>query len=145
MSSGIEWTDIITLIIAIISSGIIQYLLTRHDNKKNVKGEIEKKMDEGFKEIKADVKAVKAEVNGVSERLEEHKAILARTHILRFADELQTGTHSKEYFQQQLKDIKTYEKYCDAHPDFENNLTTMSSKFIQEEYERLYLVHNDTA
>lgn len=155
-----QTSDIKDIVIAIIASGaffsFLQYLITRRDNKKNIKGEIEKKMDEGFKEVKAEISGVKTEVkaeinevktevNGVSERLEEHKAILARTHILRFADELQTGTHSKEYFQQQLKDIKTYNTYCDTHPDFENNLTTMSSKFIQEEYERLYLVHNDTA
>lgn len=152
--------DVLQLTVTILTSGalfsFLQYLLNRHDNKKNVRGEIEKKIDEGFKEVKAEFKAemnevknevkdVKADVGGVSERLAEHEAITARTHILRFADELQTGTHSKEYFQQQLKDIKTYKTYCDTHPDFENNLTTMSSKFIQEEYERLYLIHNDTA
>ena len=120
MSNGIEAKDILAVIVAIISSGMLQYLLTRHDNKKNIKGEIEKKMDEGFKEVKteikaeiqdvraeikdvkADVKDVRGDVKEVSERLEEHKATLARTHILRFADELRTGTHSKEYFEQQL-------------------------------------------
>ena len=116
MSNGIEAKDILAVIVAIISSGTVQYLLTRHDNKKNIKGEIEKKMDEGFKEVKTEIKAeiqdvraeikdvrsdvkdVRGDVKEVSERLEEHKATLARTHILRFADELRTGTHSKELF-----------------------------------------------
>lgn len=111
------------IVLAIIGSSalfsFLQFILTRWDNKKNV----EKKIDK------------------VAEALEEHKATLARTHILRFADEQRSGTihHSKEYFEQQILDIDTYEKYCDAHPDFKNGLTVMASKYIKEEYRRIYL------
>lgn len=142
---GLIFTLLVTLISSSAFFSFLQYLLTRRDTKKNIKVELEKKIDEGFKEVKADVKGVSDEVKEVSERLEEHKATLARTHILRFADELQTGTHSKEYFEQQLKDIDTYNDYCEKHKEFANGLTKMASKFIQEEYERLYLKHNDTA
>lgn len=117
-------SDVKDILITIIASGaffsFIQFIITRIDNKHG----IEKKIDK------------------VAEALAEHKAVLARTHILRFADELRIGTHSKEYFLQQLQDIKTYDLYCKEHPDFENNLTKMSSEFIQEEYKRLYL-HKD--
>lgn len=124
--------DVKDIVVVIVSSGaffsFIQFMLTRYDNKKN----IEKKIDK-----------VSGEVNVLSERLEEHKATLARTHILRFADELRTGTHSREYFEQQLQDIDTYNRYCESHPDFANGLTRMASKFIKDEYMRLYL-SNDT-
>lgn len=124
--------DVKDIIVVIVSSGaffsFIQFMLTRYDNKKN----IEKKIDK-----------VSSEVSVLSERLEEHKATLARTHILRFADELRAGTHSREYFEQQLQDIDTYNRYCESHPDFANGLTRMASKFIKDEYMRLYL-SNDT-
>ena len=140
---------LVTIIVAVLSSGalfsFLQFMLTRRDTKKNFKGEIEKQISEGFKEVKADIKEVKDDVKGVKEDLEEHKATLARTHILRFADELRTGTHSKEYFELQLKDIDTYNDYCKNHPNFANGLTKMAGNFIQEEYRRLYLSHNDTA
>lgn len=156
MSNGIEAKDILAVIVAIISSGMVQYLLTRHDNKKNIKGEIEKKMDEGFKEVKTEIKAeiqdvraeikdvrsdvkdVRGDVKEVSERLEEHKATLARTHILRFADELRTGTHSKEYFEQQLQDIDTYNNYCSTHPKFVNEMAKMAIRIIRKRYEDTY-------
>ena len=115
--------DIVTLIIAIITSGAFfgfaQFMITRWDNKKN----IEKKID------------------ALAAGLDEHKATLARTHILRFADEQRSGVihHSDEYFRQQILDIDVYERYCEAHPDFANGLTKMASEYIREEYKRLYL------
>lgn len=110
------------VIIAIICSGafftFLQFLITRYDTKKS----LEKRID------------------ALSDMVEEHKAILARTHILRFADELRNGvTHSEEYFKQQLLDCDTYDRYCRAHPDFSNGLTVMSSEFIKEEFEKEYL------
>ena len=141
--------DVKDILITVLASGalfsFLQFLLNRYDNKKNVEKKLSKQINDVKTEVKAEVNEVKAEVKDVKNGLEEHKATLARTHILRFADELQTGTHSKEYFEQQLKDIDTYNDYCKAHPNFANGLTKMASKFIQEEYERLYLKHNDTA
>lgn len=110
------------IIIAVVCSNglftLIQFLLNRRDMKKG----IEKKVDD------------------LADNLEEHKAMLARTHILRFADELRNGTvHSEEYFRQQILDIDTYNKYCTAHPNFANGLTRMASKYIEKEYRRQYL------
>jgi len=110
------------VIIAIICSGafftFLQFLITRYDTKKS----LEKRID------------------ALSNMVEENKATLARTHILRFADELRNGvTHSEEYFKQQLLDCDTYDRYCRAHPDFSNGLTVMSSEFIKEQFEKEYL------
>ena len=144
-----QTSDIKEIIVTVLLSGaffsFLQFLITRRDNKKNVKDELEKKISAGFTEVKVDISGVKSDVKEVSERLEEHKATLARTHILRFADELHTGTHSKEYFEQQLKDIDTYNEYCKSHPHFANGLTKMASSFIQDEYRRLYLSPNGTS
>ena len=77
-------------------------------------------------------------IDALKDRVDENQAILARTHILRFSDEIRNGIeHSQEYFRQQLDDCDTYEKYCEKHPDFKNNYTMIANKHIKETYERL--------
>lgn len=112
------------VIIAVICSGafftFLQFLITRYDTKKS----LEKRID------------------ALAEKVEEHKAILARTHILRFSDELRNGVyHSEDYFRQQLLDCDTYERYCKDHPDFSNGLTVIASEYIKETFEKLYKEH----
>ena len=109
------------IIIAIIGSGalftFIQFLITRYDTKKG----IERKLD------------------ALDERLDRDKAIEARNHILRFADELRNGIdHSEDYFKQMLLDCDIYEKYCFDHPDFSNGLTVMASELIKERFREIY-------
>ena len=130
----------IDLVIAIVTSGavfsFIQFMVQRYDTKKG----LEKKIDEVQETVTKEVNDVRQDVCGVRDALAEHKATLARTHILRFADELHNGTiHSEEYFKQQILDIDTYMAYCEAHPDFANGLTKMSSEYIKEEYRKRYL------
>lgn len=114
------------LLLAIIGSNailgfaqfIIQFLVTRHDMKQNF----------GMKLDKLDAK------------VDRNNAILARTHILRFADDLRNGIrHSEEYFRQQMLDCDTYDSYCRSHPDFSNGLTIVASKYIREEFEKMYM------
>lgn len=98
----------------------VQFLVQRYDNKKGIEKQIQK----------------------IEDRMDERDAIQARTHILRFNDELENGmVHSKDYFRQQIQDIDTYEEYCRTHPDFANGLTIMASKYIKSEYERQYQSH----
>ena len=119
--------DLKTIILTILGSGavysFIQFIVQRWDTKRG----LAKKID------------------NLSGDFEEYKATLARTHILRFADEQRSEVikHSKEYFQQTILDIDTYQKYCEAHPDFANGLTVMASEYIKDEYKRQYL-NNDT-
>ena len=114
-----DWLEFIAIIItsnALIA--FIQYMITRRDTKKG----LEKKVD------------------NLANDLGEHKATLARTHILRFNDELRSGmVHSEEYFKQQILDIDTYNRYCAEHPDFANGLTVMASENIRQEFKRLYI------
>lgn len=131
--------DVLSIIIAIISSGVLSTIATivyqTIQNKKSKLNIIEKKVDKATNEVKS-----------CREDLSEHKATLARTHILRFADELRNGTvHSEEYFKQQILDIDTYTRYCETHPNFSNGLTVMASEYIREEYRKNYLGGDDAS
>ena len=111
-------------IIAALASGgiysLIQFFITFGFSRRDKSKEIEAKLDR------------------LSEKVEENQAILARTHILRFSDELKNGVHhSSEYFRQQLDDCDTYDKFCEAHPDFKNSYTLVANKHIKETFERL--------
>ena len=67
---------------------------------------------------------------------DEGMALTWRYRILRFDDEvLHDDKHTKEHFDQILRDITTYERYCDDHPNFENNTTVLTSQRIKNIYE----------
>lgn len=111
---------ILKLVFAIIGSNaffsFLQFVITRQDNKKGIEKQIKR----------------------ISQKIDENSAVLARTHILRFSDELKNGIeHSAEYFRQQLDDCDTYERYCDKNPDFKNSYTMVANKYIKETFERL--------
>ena len=60
-----------------------------------------------------------------------------RVRILHFGDETLHGRkHTKEHFDQILRDIDKYEHYCSTHPEFENNVTVLTSARIKEIYQK---------
>ena len=98
----------------------IKFLISRKDGKESELG------------------GIKKAIETLSDKVDRNQAILARTHILRFDDELINGVeHSKEYFSQQLQDIDTYEAYCAIHPDFKNNYAVIASEHIKKTYKEL--------
>ena len=110
--------------IAVLTSGavfsFVQFLISLAFDRKDKTKDIETKLD------------------ALSEKIDENQAILARTHILRFSDELKNGIeHSAEYFRQQLDDCDTYDKYCQTHPEFKNSYTEIANKHIKETFEKL--------
>lgn len=110
--------------VAIITASAIwqfvQFLIVRKDNQTT-----------SFKKIESAIETL-------SDKVDRNQAILARTHILRFDDELINGIeHSKEYFSQQLQDIDTYEAYCKGHPDFRNNYAVLAADHIKQTYKEL--------
>lgn len=110
--------------IAVLTSSavfsFVQFLITLAFSRKDKSKEIAEKLD------------------ALAETVDENQAILARTHILRFSDEIRNGVeHSNEYFRQQLDDCDTYERYCEKHPEFKNSYTMIANKHIKETYERL--------
>lgn len=73
----------------------------------------------------------------------ERRAKDARARVLRFGDELLHNVrHSKEHFDDILQDITEYEKYCDDHPEFENDRMQLTAKHIKETYAKCMVEHN---
>ena len=95
-----------------------------NDNIKDMKKEfndrqdaIEKKLDDHLEE-------------------EDRKDIISyRTKILRFADEMYMKKyHSKEHFEDILDIMKVYNQYCEDHPDFANDRTSIAQGLIKNQY-----------
>lgn len=112
------------IIIAIIGSGalfsFVQFLITLAFSRKDKSQEIERKIDV------------------LSDKVDMNQAILARTHILRFSDEIKNGViHSNEYWRQQLDDCDTYDRFCADHKEFKNSYTLVANNHIKETYKDL--------
>jgi len=89
------------------------------------------------------IEGLSDKMSELKETMDERDAVLARTHILRFNDEIYNGIkHSKEYFDQTLEDIDNYERFCDTHPDFKNSRTVMAAQNIKDTYNRLLDGHS---
>lgn len=118
----------VSILAAIIgSSGIWTFIQYKIEKKDQQNDKIDKIIDQ---------------VDKLSEKIDGNQAVLARTHILRFDDELMNGIdHSQEYFRQQLDDIDTYEKYCGTHPGFKNSYATSAIDHIRHTYQTLLEKH----
>ena len=89
------------------------------------------------KDILHKLEKVEKDVAEVKREVGEGSAVTSRYRILRFDDEiLHDVKHSKEHFDQILLDIDVYEKFCEEHPDFKNNLAVMAIKHIKEIYQK---------
>jgi len=128
--------NIIEAVITFVLGGgflsFIQWLIQRHDNRKDEIGKLKKYMEEMEKRLTD-------KITQMEEKADERNAINSRVRILRFADETQDGRrHSKDSFDQCLRDIDDYEDYCVKHPDFKNNQTVQTTAYIKRIYaERL--------
>lgn len=127
-------TAVITFFSVLLGGGILtfaQFLISRHDSK-----------NDKTKTIMDSIDALSRKVDKVEASLDERDAVLARTHILRFRDELYNDIrHSQEYFEQTLDDIQTYDLFCANHPKFANGRTRAAADYIRSEYDRLFKEH----
>lgn len=88
-------------------------------------------------EVIAKVDALSKDVKKNKNDDDEQWASLSRSHILRFGDELLHGVaHSKEHFDQILLDISKYEKYCENHKDYLNDVANETIKRIRATYQK---------
>lgn len=75
----------------------------------------------------------------IIERINENDVKNVRYRIIRFNDEIRHNTcHTEEHFNQILDDIKMYEDYCRAHPDFQNEKMRHSVANIRKIYEKCF-------
>ena len=94
-------------------------------------------------EVMEQVKKLTSEVDTLKKEEELERARQARQRILRFNDEiLFNKRHSKEHFDEILDDIDTYEAYCDAHEDYENNKAVLAISTIREVYKECLRDHD---
>ena len=119
-----------TVLASIVFGGaflaFIQYLIDRHDRKK------EKKDD-----CKAELIKLNTRLDDIEMELGLERATTARVRILRCSDEITRGVrHSKEYFDQTLEDINNYNLYCGAHPEFKNRKAVLAIENIERAYEK---------
>lgn len=128
--------NISSLVSILIGGGIltfVQFLISRHDAKHDKNKTILERLD-----------ALDNKVGKIESSLDERDAVLARTHILRFRDEIYNNgpeSHSLEYYEQTLDDIATYNKYCAKSEGFRNGRTTASAEYIRTEYDKLMAEH----
>jgi len=91
---------------------------------------IETKIEENQKETNA-------KIDKLENRVDEGQAIQSRVRILRFGDEIRRKTpQSRDSFDQVMDDITRYCAYCRQHPDFPNDKTVLTTKIIEEEYQK---------
>ena len=123
------------LLLALLASGglfsFIQFFITFGFSRKDKTKDLEKQIQD----LKEDNRN---EFKKVAMKIDYNAAVLARTHILRFNDEILNGTkHSREYWRQQLDDCDTYEQFCKEHPKFKNSYTELADINIKTTYEKL--------
>ena len=88
-------------------------------------------------EVLEKVEALSQDVKNNKADDDEQWASLSRSHILRFGDEIRHRvSHSKEHFDQILLDISKYESYCEAHPEYKNNIATATINQIKNTYQK---------
>lgn len=118
----------VTIVLSIFGGGalltFLQYLISRHDDKKGK-----------HKTIMDAIEGVRKEVDTLRGEINEDRATNARIRILSFSDEVQRKIkHSKESFDQINSDIDTYRRYCEKHPDYKNNRAVMAIANIERVY-----------
>ena len=118
------------VLVAMLTSKAWDLIINRV-NRKDSKEDKQDRVLQALKDIRKDI-------TSISNKVDENAAVLARTHILRFNDELINGVeHTQEYFNQQLQDIDTYEAYCESHPQFRNTYAILAIQNIKTTYSRL--------
>lgn len=81
------------------------------------------------------IEEMKSEFYDLKMSFDKEKAISARIRILSFGESLmRRGQSTMERFDQILEDIDTYEHYCQNHPEFKNNKTVATTRYIKEKY-----------
>lgn len=119
----IEPTTLITAIVAIVaaifgSTGFWQWMSDRSKGG-----------------VRASIDALRKELDKMKTSEDEREAKNSRRRILRFNDELlRKVDHSKEYFDDILSDVDTYEEYCEKHHGFQNGKAVMAIENIRRCY-----------
>lgn len=100
-------------------------------------------------EVKRFHKDTDEKIDNLAKGLDEHikqqeqeKADYARTRFLIFNEELYANKyHTKEHFEEVLRNIDDYEDYCADHPLYENNKAELAIENIRRVYQQCVRDH----
>jgi hypothetical protein len=114
--------------------GLLQSMFDKLTGRKRVSmEEISDKLDDQGKKIDTLEKSFAAKTESDDER--EAKA--SRRRILRADDEIRMGMrHSKDFFDDVLRDIDYYENYCDEHRHFKNSCAESAIRNVRQTYDK---------
>ena len=108
-----------------------------------INGELMEKVDKMEKNFDSKVDSLEQKIEKMDQDDKLQRAKDARTRVLRFGDELiHDVRHTKEHFDDVLRDITEYEIYCDEHPKFENDQMHITAEHIKETYHRCLKEHS---
>lgn len=94
-------------------------------------------------ELMEKVDQLELDIKQIDHDAGERNAKAARARVLRFGDELiHDVRHSKEHFDDILQDITEYEKYCEEHPEFENDRMQLTAQKIKDTYKKCWEEHS---
>ena len=124
------------IITAMAAPGFWEFLKNAFDKlmqrKKVTIEEVGEKLDEQGQQINA----LEEAFNSKNTEDKEKEAEACRRRILRADDEIRMGMrHSKDFFEDVLRDIDSYEEYCDAHPHFKNRCAESAIRNVAETYD----------
>lgn len=108
-----------------------------------INGELMEKVDNLEKTFDSKVDNLEQKIEKMDQEEQLQRAKDARTRVLRFGDEVFHGVHhTKEHFDDVLRDITYYENYCDEHPKFENDQMHITAELIKETYHKCLKEHS---
>lgn len=90
---------------------------------------------QGSKELKSEMKKIRVEFGEMKDAEELKEVKNSRRRILRFNDEIINHIrHSREYFDDVLEDVNTYESFVRKNPDYQNGKCTLAIENIERVY-----------
>lgn len=94
-------------------------------------------------ELQKEQKETRSKLDAHIKTDDENRADERRTNILRFNNELIRGLpHTREEFIDILADIDVYERYCEKHPEYENNRAVHAIANIGRVYDERLKKHD---
>lgn len=107
---------------------------------KSISGIIHKSLYENISKIEVTLSETNKEIELLNQRLELIEIEAIKRRIVSFGNEVSQDTHriNQEAYDLALDDITAYNRYCQAHPDYINNKTSINTRLILERYMELY-------
>lgn len=122
---------------------LIKYALERRDKKADKQEDKNEANKNTVKEIQKALSSIHQELLVHISSYQRDNANQARTRILRFGDEARRGLpHTQEHWEDILRDIDSYEKYCESHKEYINSKAVSTIAFLRSRYAE-HLEEND--